>query len=124
MCDYHKIANLVYEYGYRLDAGDLEGVGQLLGDARLIYDGSDDEVRGADAITKHYARSTRLYEDTGTPKTKHVFTNMQIEIDAAGSTARGRAHYLVFQQTDSLPLQPIITGFPSSCSTHERTSLA
>ena len=41
MCDYHEIANLVYEYGYRIDAGDFEGVGQLLGDARLIYDGLD-----------------------------------------------------------------------------------
>ena len=110
VCDYHEIANLVYEYGYRIDAGDFAGIGQLLGDARLIADGQDMEVRGSDAIAAYYAASTRLYEDTGTPKTKHVFTNMQIEIDDAAGTARGKAHYLVFQQTDVLSLQPIITG--------------
>ena len=110
MCDYHEIANLVYEYGYRVDAGDFEGVGQLLTDARLIADGTPMDVSGADAIARHYESTTRRYEDTGTPKTKHVFTNLQIEIDEAGGTARGRAHYLVLQQTDVLPLQPIITG--------------
>ncbi len=110
MCDYHEIANLVYEYGYRIDAGDFEAVGQLLADARLIADGMPLDVCGADAITRHYASTTRLYEDTGTPKTKHIFTNLQIEIDEARGTAQGRAHYLVLQQTDALPLQPIITG--------------
>ena len=110
MCDFHEIANLVYEYGYRVDAGDFEGVGQLLADARLIADATPMDVRGAEAITRHYGTTTRLYEDTGTPKTKHVFTNLQIEIDEPSGTAHGRAHYLVFQQTDALPLQPIITG--------------
>jgi hypothetical protein len=110
VCDYHEIANLVYEYGYLIDAGDFAGIGSLLADARLIADGADMEVRGAEAIAAHYASTTRLYEDTGTPKTKHVFTNMLIEIDEARQTACGKTNYFVFQQTDSLPLQAIITG--------------
>lgn len=110
MCDHHEIANIVYEYGWRIDAGDFAGIGQLFSDARLTVDGQDLEVRGAEAIEAYYTGSTRLYEDTGTPKTKHVFTNMQIEIDEPSGTARGRCHYLVLQQTDVLPLQPIITG--------------
>ena len=109
MCDYHEIANLLYEYGYRIDAGDFEGIGQLLADARLISDGAPMDVRGADAIARHYARTTRRYED-GTPRTKHVFSNLQIEIDESRGVARGKANYVVFQQTDALPLQPIITG--------------
>ena len=110
MCDFHEIANQVYEYGYRIDAGDFQGVGEVLADARLVADGTDMNVQGAENIARHYAATTRLYEDTGTPKTKHVFSNMQIEIDEANDTARGRAHYVVFQQTEALPLQPIITG--------------
>ena len=110
MCDHHEIANLIYEYGYRIDAGDFDGVGRLLADARLTADGLEMDVRGADAIAAHYASTTRIYEDTGTPKTKHVFTNMQIRIDEPSGTARARTHYFVFQQTDALPLQPIITG--------------
>ena len=42
----------------------------------------------ADAIARHYESTTRRYEDTGTPKTKHVFTNLQIEIDEAGGEGR------------------------------------
>jgi hypothetical protein len=110
VCDYHEIANLIYEYGYRIDAGDFDGIGRLLADARLLADGVGMDVSGADAIADHYRSTTRLYDDTGTPKTKHVFTNLQIEIDEAHGTARGRTNYLVFQQTDALPLQPIITG--------------
>jgi 3-phenylpropionate/cinnamic acid dioxygenase small subunit len=110
VCDYHEIANLLYEYGFLIDAGDFEGIGQLLADARLISDGAPMDVRGADAIARHYARTTRCYEDTGTPKTKHVFSNVQIEIDEGRGVARGKANYMVFQQTDALPLQLIITG--------------
>ena len=108
--DTQEIANLVYEYGYRIDAGDFAGIGSLLADARLTSDDGLMNVSGADAIAAHYASTTRLYEDTGTPKTKHVFTNMQIEVDPGGTTARGKANYLVYQQTDVLPLQLIITG--------------
>jgi len=110
MCDFHEIANVLYEYGYRIDAGDFAGVGELLSDACLRADGTSLEVRGAEAIARHYAATTRLYEDTGTPKTKHVFSNLQLEIDEPAGTAKGRAHYVVFQQTEALPLQPIITG--------------
>ena len=48
--------------------------------------------------------------DTGTPKTKHIFTNMKLEIDDAHGIASGKTNYIVLQQTDELALQPIIAG--------------
>ncbi|MBV8930111.1 MAG: nuclear transport factor 2 family protein, partial [Mycobacteriaceae bacterium] len=44
----------------------------------------------------------------GTPRTKHVVTNPIIEIDE--NTATCRSYYTVLQQTDTLPLQVIVSG--------------
>jgi len=60
-------------------------------------------------VRKLYEGSTRLHDD-GTPRTRHVTTNVTIEVDDDAGTAASRAYYTVFQQTDVLPLQPIIAG--------------
>ena len=57
-----------------------------------------------------YQDSTRLYPETGTPRTKHVTTNAIIEVDEAAGTGTARSYFTVFQQTGELPLQPIISG--------------
>ena len=57
-----------------------------------------------------YRRTTRLYPETGTPRTQHAFNNPILEIDEDADRATCRANFVVFQQTDRLPLQPIIAG--------------
>lgn len=105
-----EITNLLYGYGELVDAGDFEGIGRLLAHAQ-VSDGSGRlEIRGAEAVRRLYEATTRRYPDTGTPKTKHVITNPILEIDEAEGRATCRSHYTVFQQTERLPLQPIITG--------------
>ena len=104
------IANLLYTYARLVDTGDYAGIGRLFAHARLTAEHSDMDVRGAEAIEAHYARTTRLYPDTRTPKTKHVMTNPIIEVDEEAGTATCHAYYTVFQATEALPLQPIITG--------------
>ena len=42
--------------------------------------------------------------------TKHLTTNVIIELGENGSEASARSYYTVIQATDSLPLQPIISG--------------
>ena len=103
-----EIENLIYAYAERIDAGDLAGVAELFRHGRIeaqpgvVFAGFD-QVRGL------YEMSTRLYDD-GTPRTKHVTTNVAVEVDADAGTATARSYYTVFQQTDELPLQPIIAG--------------
>jgi hypothetical protein len=102
------IENLVYAYAERIDAGDLTGVAELFRDGRveaapgMVFEGVE-QVRGL------YDSATRLYDD-GTPRTKHVTTNVAVEVDDDAGTATARSYYTVFQQTDALPLQPIIAG--------------
>ena len=105
-----EIANLLYIYARLVDSGDYAGIGKLFEHARLTAEDSDMDVRGADAIAAHYARTTRLYPDTGTPKTKHVMSNPIIEVDEEAGVATCDAYYTVLQATDALPLQPIIAG--------------
>ena len=64
---------------------------------------------GAEAVAKLYTTTTRKYDD-GTPKTQHILTNPIIEFGPDGATATCRARFTVLQQTDVLPLQPIISG--------------
>jgi 3-phenylpropionate/cinnamic acid dioxygenase small subunit len=103
------VTNLLYRYAELIDAGDYEGIGELLAHAVITTDGSGDEITGAAAVTKMYERSTRKYPD-GTPRSKHVITNPIVEVDEDAGTATCRSYYTVLQQTDDLPLQPIITG--------------
>lgn len=104
------IANILYRYAELIDAGDFDGIGQLFQHAVLESEGTAMRTQGAAAIARQYHETTRCYPDTGTPKTKHVITNVWTEVDEAAGSARSRAYYTVFQATETLPLQPVITG--------------
>ena len=102
------IENLVYAYADRIDAGDLAGVGELFRNGR-IQAAPGVVFEGAEAVRGLYESTTRLHED-GTPRTHHVTTNVAVEVDEDAGTGWARSYYTVFQQTDELPLQPIIAG--------------
>ena len=107
------IENLLYTYAERIDAGDLDGVAELFTHGRILgqENGPPETVFvGREGVRALYERATRIYEDTGTPKTKHLTTNARIEVDEEAGTAAARTSYLVTQATDVLPLQVIITG--------------
>ena len=104
------IENLLFTYAERIDAGDLAGVAELFAHGRVHgATGGSPVFEGRDGVLAMYQRTVRLYDD-GTPKTKHVTTNAQIEVDEQAGTARSRAYYSVTQATPELPLQLIITG--------------
>jgi 3-phenylpropionate/cinnamic acid dioxygenase small subunit len=107
--DHVAIANLVYRYAELIDAGDFDAIGELFGDAVITAEGSDVSWRGSQAITEMYVDGTRRYPD-GTPRTKHVTTNLVIEVDDARELATCRSYFTVLQQTDIVALQPIIAG--------------
>ena len=105
-----SIENLLYRYAELIDSGDFNGIGELFSHAVLTGEGSQEETRGAEAIARRYRATTRIYTDTGTPKTKHLITNLAIEVDEDAGSGLCRSCYTVFQRTDTLPLQPIISG--------------
>jgi 3-phenylpropionate/cinnamic acid dioxygenase small subunit len=107
------IERLLYTYAERIDAGDFDGLAELFAHGRVcgVEDGPPETVfEGRDRVRALYGMTTRIYDDTGTPKTHHVTTNARIEVDEEGGTARCSSYYAVTQATDELPLQLIITG--------------
>ena len=110
MEDSRQIENLIYSYAERIDLGDLEGVAELFRNGKIVSIAHDTRRKGFEEVLQMYKRSCRLYPSTGTPLTKHLTTNVIIELNESGEEASARSYYTVIQATDSLPLQPIIAG--------------
>ena len=64
---------------------------------------------GKEDMLKNVVANVRLYED-GTPKTKHVVSNVELNIDEVSGTATAQSYVTLFQQTDTFPLQAIFSG--------------
>jgi len=107
------ITELLYRYAELIDAGDFDGVGQLL--ARATFGGTGPQgVSGAVKIGKLFAATTRRYLEHGnTPRTRHLVLNPIVELSTEISDARtavARSTFCVVQNTETVPLQPIVVG--------------
>ena len=51
-----------------------------------------------------------MIHDDGTPRTKHVTTNLAIDVDEEAGTAVSRSYFTVLQALPDLALQPIVSG--------------
>ena len=100
------ITELIYRYAELIDAGDFDGLGELLAHAEFGGPRTP-RARGADAITALFVATTRRFAD-GTPKTRHLVLNPIVEVD--GDTASARSTFCVVQATDAVALQPIVVG--------------
>ncbi len=102
------IEALIYGYAERIDAGDLDGVAGLF--ERATYRSArGGEYRGRDAVLAVLRERVILHRD-GTPRTKHLTTNVVIELDGDGGGATARSYFSVCQQVDDGPLQAIVAG--------------
>jgi hypothetical protein len=106
------VSNLLFTYAERLDAGDIDGVATLF--ARATFRGVQPDgvvhVATGAAEVRQYLRMVRLYDD-GTPRTKHVTTNLLIDVDVAAVTATCRSYFSVLQAVaPDFPPQVIISG--------------
>lgn len=106
--DYDAITTLIYTYAERLDAGDLDGVAQLFAHATMRSNLRPDVRRGSHAALETFRRTVALYQ--GSPCTKHVTTNVIVDVDAAHGTATARSYFTVLQARPELPLQIVIAG--------------
>jgi 3-phenylpropionate/cinnamic acid dioxygenase small subunit len=107
-----EIENLLYRYAELIDGGDLPGVAHLFahGCIKPGHEAAPEaSAEGEEAVLAMYRAATRLYPD-GTPRTRHLTTNAIILVEEGGDRASSRSYFTVVQQTDVLPLQPIISG--------------
>lgn len=112
MDSYRQIDELIFTYAELMDAGNLATVAELFthGVVHGVENGPPETVfEGAAGVKRMFEMLVRLYDD-GTPKTKHLTTNVRTVVDEADQTARSTSYYAVTQATPELPLQVIVTG--------------
>ncbi|WP_166902932.1 nuclear transport factor 2 family protein [Mycobacterium sp. DL440] len=98
-----EVTELLYRYAELIDAGDFDGVGELLGRGSFMG------VAGAPAIAKLFAHTTRRFPDHGNrTRTRHLVLNPIVDVEDVQATARST--FVVVQKTDTVPLQPIVVG--------------
>ena len=112
------ISKLVYGYAEALDGGDLERVAAFFEHA--VIRSADGENRGRDAVREMYRRWTALYDARGrrsdwgrpgaTPHTRHLTSNLMIDVADDGKSASARSSVVVFMSLPGFPLQPILRG--------------
>lgn len=102
------VENLLARYAELVDAGDFAGLGEMFAEATFGGEG-DAAVHGRDPVEQVFRAMVRVYDD-GTPRTKHVTTNIHLEVDEEAGTAEARSYVVVFQALPELPLQPIVAG--------------
>ena len=102
------VTELLYRYAELIDAGDFDGVGQLL--ARATFAGTRSaSTSGVDSIAKLFATTTRRYPDhDNTPRTRHLVLNPIVDVE--DRTATARSTFCVIQNTETVPLRPIVVG--------------
>jgi len=109
--DYFLIQNMLNRYSDAVDRGDFELVGTMFRDADVYFPGEEKPSirKGSGDFAKHLGKWTRVFPDTGNPKTRHLCVNPIYDFDDA-THARVQTYFVVFQAAEGLPLQPIITG--------------
>jgi 3-phenylpropionate/cinnamic acid dioxygenase small subunit len=106
---HHAITTLMFRYAECVDAADFDGIAALFTDARITNEGVAGAIIGPDAVRKLYQRTNRVHED-GTTRTRHMNSNVIIDVSESEGQASARSSFVVFQQTAALPLQPIVSG--------------
>ncbi len=83
---HRAIESLIATYAELVDDGDFTGVGVLLVDATFVGDAGS--VSGREAIEQMLHDNVIVYDD-GTPRTKHVTTNLAITTASHAATGSG-----------------------------------
>jgi hypothetical protein len=97
----------MFTYARCIDTANFDELAKLFATARLVTNSNDDVFEGGEAIAGLYRMVNKVHDD-GTLRTRHLITNIDIQVD--GDDARADSYFTVLQATDRTPLQPIVAG--------------
>jgi 3-phenylpropionate/cinnamic acid dioxygenase small subunit len=105
------IAGLIYGYAEAVDLGDFESVSRLFDQAtyRAVAGDTVHVSQGADEVLAQLERLVIRYAD-GTPGTKHMTTNLVIDVDESADTATSRSYFTVLQAAPGPAVAVIVAG--------------
>jgi 3-phenylpropionate/cinnamic acid dioxygenase small subunit len=106
---HRDIERLLYRYAKYVDAAQWDELGRLFTHAEVRTSSGGEVVRGAEAVVGQWSSFNKVHAD-GTLRTRHLVTNVMIDIDESAGTAGAESYFMSFQATDRIPLQPIVGG--------------
>ena len=91
-----------------LDGGDMDGVVELFADADWRSDATGEVRRGP---RRSKPSTTASCSTTARPRTRHLMTNLTIDLVDGADEASGRCYYTVLQGVDAgAPIETILAG--------------
>ena len=99
------ILALMAEYCDSIDRGDLDGCAALFRGGRWGIAG---ELAEGEVAVRALLANVALYD--GLPRTRHLMSNLLIEVAADGNHAHSRSCIMVMQAAPGFALQPIFIG--------------
>jgi 3-phenylpropionate/cinnamic acid dioxygenase small subunit len=108
---HHAISSLMFRYAECVDRADFEGLSRLFAHGQIRSSSAAEGQAGmrGEQVGRFYAATNRVHAD-GTLRTRHLATNVLIDIDEAADRATARSYFVVLQATERLPFQPIAGG--------------
>ena len=106
-----SIKALMYTYAECVDLARFDELGELFSHGVLTSTSAADPDDGmsGDDVAAFYRATNKVHGD-GTLRTRHVASNVIVEVSEDGQTATARSYFAVHQGTEALPLQPIVAG--------------
>jgi hypothetical protein len=106
--DFVALTNLIHRYASLMDDGDFDGVGALF--AHAEWHTGNVVLRGSDELATALKDVVITYEG-GRPHTKHLITNLCIEVGDDSTTAAATSYVTVLQAIPAtFPLQVIFSN--------------
>jgi hypothetical protein len=108
MSDLGEITALVHSYALLLDGGDLDAVAALFAHSTWRSEPGGRVLRGVEEIRPVYEQ---LKPSDGSPRTKHLLTNLTVDVEPEASTASGHCYWTVLQNIGpGHPISIILSG--------------
>ena len=110
--DVHVIREDIYRlltsYCAGIDEGRLDDVADLFGSGGAYGPYKGVGVRGSDAVRELLHKTVILYD--GVPRTRHMITNVLIDVDVSGTSGSCKSYVQVLHQGPGGPLHPVVAG--------------
>jgi hypothetical protein len=110
--DIEKITNLAHVYAEQVDTANFEAIGRLFEDGatECFLEGAPNGGRcvGAEAVMRWYRASVAVHN--GKSGTRHVITNLIVDVSDDGMSAAARSYFTVLQCLPDFPLQIVAAG--------------
>lgn len=102
------IERLLMAYCWGIDTGDFESTAALFGDDGQYGLVGAGAARGSAQVLGMFQASVRTYD--GVPRTRHVITNIVIEVGDGATTGSVRCYVQVIHQPPGEEIRPIVVG--------------